>query len=87
MSCLQPGRFLASKTQTMDLLIAAGGLCSQVSPWIDGLLDILRALQGGFVNKRRPSFFLRPSCALPRLFGARIRGMLARARLVSAKPQ
>ena len=41
----------------MDLLIAAGGLCSPVSPWIDGLLDILRALQGGFVGVVRRFFF------------------------------
>lgn len=33
-----------------DLLIAAGGWCSQISPWIGGLLDVLRMLQGGFVG-------------------------------------
>ena len=33
-----------------DLLIAAGGRCPQISPWIEGLLDALRMLQGGFVG-------------------------------------
>ncbi len=40
-----------------DLLIAAGGWCSQISPWIEGLLDDLRMLQGGFVGLIR-RFFL-----------------------------
>ena len=40
-----------------DLLIAAGGLCSQISPWIGGLLDVVRMLHGGFVSLIR-RFFL-----------------------------
>ena len=40
-----------------DLLIAAGGWCSQISPGIGGLLDVVRMLHGGFVSLIR-RFFL-----------------------------
>jgi len=31
-------------------LLLPRGRCSQISPWIEGLLDALRMLQGGFVG-------------------------------------
>ena len=41
----------------MGLTYCSGGWCSQISPWIEGLLDDLRMLQGGFVGLIR-RFFL-----------------------------
>ena len=62
----------ARETQTTGLFIAASGGCPQVSPRIDGLLDILLVLHRGFVGLVRRFFidlFARLLGFLPLGFG------------------
>jgi hypothetical protein len=63
---------LARETQTTGLFIAASGGCPQVSPRIDGLLDVLLVPQRGFVGLVRRFFidlFARLLGILPLGFG------------------